>query len=1329
MLEIDYNLLPLSEEENAQIAARAFALARRGKTPPISPASYGRVVVINPYEGFTLHHVPDDLRRPLRRAMVSLYDASKLQSGSQLADQILESSDEPIYHIVLELHSDFPGIVSFFEQMPRIRRRHPYCRLLIHGNMMRVHDFLTSLLEQGGTSCELHFQHVEEGILLEDKEGLEALLLELPRYPAYPNPFFSTLRIRAGGSAADYDISTMKKLYPFFGVGHIEELDLSGKLREKLIVLDIPVSAIEFIRFSKERGEAFRGVRLGGELVTTENFREAGLEERDIPFSMVQAIYRQLPGRGEDEILIDRVRALRVNCFDGHISFLWKPRAAYVPLYEVRGMRLHLNSGNGGGLEELEADSGGAGTVVSIDSAVITERGQPRFGDVRAAVRRDFLRHIFEENLGRQAKLQRYAEKLKIACLGPMAAQAIKLMRPYGLDQLIPEESLYYLCDSYRQIPEYPKTQQRVERLFDSALKSLKELFGNEESAGVKTGLITHRLPLINEWVRGETPLLKDAGAEQLDTIYKEIRIFLGFAESELQRLDRTPEASNLFFARLEECRGLSLRVRHLANLIGGQYGRLPTRDSFPDFVFFGTDADMLENRQEFYLPGLALSTLFKGKENQALFHTEDFEFGVFLKEQLAILAYVQSQEMGKASETEFQDNYFDERIAETEREIEKLEETSQTAEAPPAEETITGMTEAHRSEAEAFRNDRDLQAEKLQTQEDDYFQALKAVNAYLRDEGSEADLLLAGDDYIGTLDRQLVKKSQGFLAEMRSLVKANLGAANALIKQKRDQLTAFLKAFTRMQKAMFAHLQAEYVWELHKGYEKALPGLLDTLNTIARTAAKELPAVGENLARRKKLAGEELAGLEGELNRGVEKNQQTMVAIRENHRGLASDLAKPLHSETGDGAPGEVLGAIESRLKNAEESLQKMATAAETSRETVENLRTLYRRKSAVTLSAYACRNEQVMLERGKERSRLQRMMGSRIAEPPIPVTGLDKRQDPARLVEEKEKFTSEWRSASKTLLDFGQRAEEIESVRTTLGEYQNFQQVYGSFRSAVRRKMLGQHAMGNINARIALLEKETENLEAFIHEHMVPAHAEFARRVHLPESRKRVEFFHRAKAFVGEVRGIKFEELQREFLDRGIFRRFHAAQFVQGGYFGLNPDLPVFAKLGNLMQGIFLFHRSLAQALGKTGVPADDVRLTKLPSERPPGIIQFIEEQHQLRSEHRFAYLVLPGTLSFSQALEIIQHKENVFSGLPQLILIYISKFDSTLVREDSDLRERYFNAVKHNVIINIDEFQVVDNPKAIGERLLQDTLGCAHDFKASDLGVESGPSSGAA
>ena len=185
-------------------------------------------------------------------------------TGSELAKGILEQSTEPIYAIVIELHSQFHHIVSFLRHIPLIQREHPRCKVILHGEMIRVHDLIAEVLMEPGSRCDLHFDHFEQPVSLVGSEDMGKLLVELPKYPALPKPFFTHLHLRQGETGETFHFKDLRKLYRRYGVGNIQEMDISGKLREKLVILDIPISAIEFLRFAKNRGEYFCGIGLDG---------------------------------------------------------------------------------------------------------------------------------------------------------------------------------------------------------------------------------------------------------------------------------------------------------------------------------------------------------------------------------------------------------------------------------------------------------------------------------------------------------------------------------------------------------------------------------------------------------------------------------------------------------------------------------------------------------------------------------------------------------------------------------------------------------------------------------------------------------------------------------------------------------------------------------------------------------------------------------------------------------------------------------------------------------------------------------------------------------
>ncbi|MCZ6647465.1 MAG: hypothetical protein O7B79_14650 [SAR324 cluster bacterium] len=1316
MLEIDYSLFPLSEEEHEQISARAESLARRGKAPPLSPASYGRVVVINPYEGHTLHHVPDDLRRPLRRAMLPVYKASKALTGGQLVKDILESTEEQVYQVVFELYSKFPHALSFLREISRVKKKYPQCRLLMHGEMVRFQELLKEILSENGASCDLLFDHFEGAISLRSVDQIENVLAELPRYPTVSKPFFSHLHISQGDKGQNYSFEELRHLYRQFGVGHIEELDISGKLRQKLIILDIPLSAIKFLRIAPGRGDGISAINLDGRKVLPSEIAAMGLLDKDIPISYVKSVYRKTQGKAEEQILLDRVRALRINCIEGHVSFLWKPTARYIPLYEVKGMRVQLGKSSAGNGGEAVLNPPPDNEVLTIENAVITEQGQPRFGDIRAEIRQRFLENVFQENLERQVKLQRYVSSLKIACLGPMAAQTIRLLRPYGLGQFIPQESLYYLCDSVEQIPDYYRSDERVERLYDEIVGNIKDLFGFADSGEIQPDLINHRLPVIQEWARGEVPLAREVTAEQLDVIYKEMKIYLSFVENEFRRIKANDETDKAVFGTVERCQATLLQVGQLANLIGGRYGKLPDRQSFPDFVFFSSDKDTLENRRSYYLPGLAFSGVFGGDEIQEMFRSNDFEFSVFLEEQLALADYVKSQDYDGQYEAGFYGHYFEGKAAEAEKELEKFQQTAESVKDPSTDqyrEEVERMAEHHRAEVEAYRKDRERQVEILNRRESNYFAALGAVNAYLGDVEFSSEQPESGEDYIRALDQQLIDKSKELLGEFKELVRISAESTNLLVQEKKESLTAYLLAFSKAQKALYSNMKADYGVVLEELYRAGLPEMLDKLTIIARISDDELEAAESNLRRRTNALKSEMTEIADKVNRNVKKNQQTMVAIREATRRLVASISSPVEEKLSEDDPAAVVAKLKERLEFVKRETLKIIAAAEASYETVQGIKSQQRSRCEKTVALHIGDNEQAMIEARKGGSRLERFMAKKVEKPLLPALAFGDRNSAGGLSEQARIEIAAWREEGDMLREFSGRALNLEDIGKELETYQEFEKVSRGFRRAVREKTVTQQATARINERLEQLEQERENIDQFVQECMLPAHANYAERVHIPNLRKRIAYFRQTLTFVQALQGISFSDLQRKFLDRAIFRRFYATQFRTGAHFGLNSELPIFSRLSNITDALSLFHRNLLTTLRGFGYDSNELTLTRLPAERPAGVIQFIEQQKQASPEQRLTYLILPGTLSLSQALEIIHHKEDLYNGLPQLVLIYVSKFDAALLHENPILRERYFDAMKHNIIVNIDDEHVIDNPKTIADFLIEQTLGCCHDI----------------
>ena len=106
-------------------------------------------------------------------------------------------------------------------------------------------------------------------------------------------------------------------------------------------------------------------------------------------------------------------------------------------------------------------------------------------------------------------------------------------------------------------------------------------------------------------------------------------------------------------------------------------------------------------------------------------------------------------------------------------------------------------------------------------------------------------------------------------------------------------------------------------------------------------------------------------------------------------------------------------------------------------------------------------------------------------------------------------------------------------------------------------------------------------------------------------------------------------------------------------------------------------------------------------------------VENMANSSSPHQFDYLVLPPTTPLMEGLNMMVRKDRWFHGVPQLVMVFITKFDGNLLRRDDSVRDAYFKALKHNVVINVDGHTVVDNPRSIAMRLLQESLGCCIDI----------------
>ena len=1321
MLEIDYDLIPLDATSLAQIASDAEILARRGKVPPLSHSNFGRVVVVNPNQGFDLHHVPDDLRKPLRRIFVPVFQGARPLHGKALIDAVHQGSDEELYALVLELHSEFPALLEFLRHLPDLRSMHPRCQVILHADLLLFYNMLEAVIGEEGAFAELYFEHEPQPIPVRNLQALGNVLVDLPRYPTFNAPFFEALKINVGGTSEWYTLQQLRRLYRQFGMGNVEELGLQGKVRDKLIVVDLPFGVIEALRFADNSGSAFRAGRIGGEKFYATQFAEKGVLGREVPLAEVEALYRLLPGKDEEEFLVEAYRGLRVNCFEGHVSLLTRPTPSYIPLYEVKRVRIAWRdtSVEGGG-EPGVAGPVREGQVLELDRVVATEEGRPRFGEVRANIRRGYLRRLFRENLEHQAKLLGFTRRINVACLGPLSAQTFKLLRFYGLDKIISSDTLYYLCDDIGSIERYTNLREGFRHMYQDVLQRIKGIVEGQAADGLDPEVITHRLPLVYAWAQDEAPPFERVDADELETVYKELQIFAKFCEHEVLRLDHGTTASAGHFEALSNVQATAIVTKQLQNLLAGRYGHFFTGDKQPDFVFFGTEREFQENARRHHLPGMSWSTVFSNPTLQGLYEQQDYAFAVFLEEQIGVMNYLRSQE-APAQADKFPEQYFRGRMDEVGEELRQLEERVRQADDRTSaiyQGLRDSFVQEHAEELATFARESEQVARMLEQQEQEYFEALGGVTSTLDDAALAPEALLAGEDYISVLDRHLVQHAESVVAGLRGLLQKSGVLAERFLRAKLPLLKDFLLTYRDVRQAQFDLLRQEFLDGVREEHARVRPKIVEALRALQKLKAERVGALEANVLKRRRTALQALEETKAGMSKVVSDSQMEIAALRDSVRNISRALVTPRVDAADPAEPAVLVETMQDRMNRAAEDIAQVVSAIHTARQSMDTYRLLYRRQRERMVELYAADNQLALLERFKDPAQAKTARSAPIDAPLLPPPNISAGGSRETVRARLQQLGTALDQLGRKLGNFEKKDSFLREARAKLQDHEEFRALQQRFQHAVNRKQRGQNAVLSIARRLGRLRHEAQQLPELIAGQMIPSYKIVCERVYIPNAKKRIEHFRKGLAFAQELEHLAFDELKARFMERAIFKRFYTIQFRAGAYFGMNPTMPLYAKLTNLFPGLAAYHDRLRTHLAKLEHDPKDVTLTKLPTARTGAIIEFCEEQKRMTVEKRLAYLVLPGTLSLPQALDIILKKDAIFMGLPELVLIFMSRFNPHAMREDEALRERYFRAVKHNIIVNIDDGHLIDNPDALANRLLDETLGCAYDFPSEQL-----------
>lgn len=290
----------------------------------------------------------------------------------------------------------------------------------------------------------------------------------------------------------------------------------------------------------------------------------------------------------------------------------------------------------------------------------------------------------------------------------------------------------------------------------------------------------------------------------------------------------------------------------------------------------------------------------------------------------------------------------------------------------------------------------------------------------------------------------------------------------------------------------------------------------------------------------------------------------------------------------------------------------------------------------------------------------------------------------------------------------------EALVGVKGQAAEYSRFKERREELIRVTSRKQRLRESFHGLTERQTLMDEELGNLPEMVKQLFMPARKKLLVEVFLPEAEKQIGMFGKVQTFLAELMGLSYERVKRHYLDHTIYRRFYARQFLRGGAYAPDPASPLHHTMHNVQPALRMLLRAYQhnyKRLDKKGV--ERLTLPLLSYQAPREILASLEKMANTEGYRQFDYLVLPPTLPFMDGLNLINRKDVFFKGVPNLVLVFITKFETPLLRRDETMREAYFKAIKHNVIINVDGRIIVDNPRAIGMRLLRETLGCAIDI----------------
>lgn len=1320
MLEIDYSLVALDEPDRAAIVADVARKLKAGVVPVLDKSRPGRVIVLNPDPVQTSHHVPDELRMQLRRGMVNTTEGSSTLRADRLFAEIV-SGEEPLAALIIEVQSDFQAFPEFLDYIPVLRAKYPDCAVFLNGTAPNIMEKMRQVLAAGRATAMISYSDARGTIDIEDPKELSQAVAQKEDAITFGYPFFSQVRlmIEKGAKPLAINFDSLKRLHPMFGQGEAKEVDLGGGKKDKVFIIDIPMRVVRDLQFRQDRGLEFHGIVQNKRTVLSRHFDQEKLELKWIPIKSIEAFLRKAPGRDIERVDVGKAKVMRVNCFNGQVSFLMTHLGNQISLEDAQLLAIRKSYAPRLKLPEgYSPPLGTTQTVIHFDKLVLPGAKITRLEPIQQAVQE----HYYGRQLIAEATILRkqevYARRLKVGAVGPLAGQTLKLLRRFGLERLIDPGSFYYLCDQPSQLPTYHVTHQRYGVHFATLIKQIKEIAAIGEHHHLRLSDINHRLPICTEWIDAEAVSFERVSPEDLDTVYHELNTLGSFIAQEFQSNFDVSREDLVFFEKMRVSRQAGLLAKWLSEYKRGSYGATLRVNEYPDVVFLGTAEDKKENDERFFFPALACSELFQDPANQKLFSKIDYEFSVFLEEQLAVGDHQARQEGHTKPGYEQIARHFEARLKETEAQRETLNEQAMKLDAVDSPEYLLLLKEeeeAYHQRYKAYLLDKEKVAHThrdLDVQFFDLVRKLLPVLALPAD--PDPGWLAGGEPDPVCVDRPILAALRTRRQQLQGELDRNIGIVTARI---REALTLCHE----ISAAKLQLLQTHRQWQnatlqagLAEGVRQATKASSDRIALARRTQAGDL----DNHLKRTQT---QLTDIEGELKSGEARMVQaqrdqarTLQQVQATVTGLLSHAEKASARSGTD--PGTGLNQATVLAQKATQVARLLAGLKSKRDDWVRLSEGNFLRRQRLAVRRY---------ELSVDVSILKALSESRTPQPPVP--------NLAEPASSPQSFEETFRNQAAHLDALHPRLDElcralplqVERVRHQLRVFLQLAAQREELEKLSARKVRLRETAESLAERSRIMDEELADLPTRMRERFMPARKKLLIDVFIPETQKRVYYFRQAQAFLAELLNLPYERVRQLYQDRAIFRRFSSAQFLHG--LQITHDVMVASAEGlrNVNAGINQFFRSLQYNYGKYHPErANYLKLDKVEMMEPSRILARLRQLPPDAGPDTPSYVILPSTLSVREALKLMNQKDAMFRGVPRVVAVYISKFDMAPLQDNPGLRDEYFQALKHNVIVNIDDRKVVDNPRTIALQLLNDTLGCTMDTARVDEIPEEDP-----